>query len=193
MSSVANLCSGRQTLKQATTFSTDPMGLRLCCRRRCDWLLLDAHLKGTGQVYYVNITGLVGGSVYAYYIIGYDSNGDEAFRSGQQTFTVPKYASPQAPSLAGIIVHSPSSLVATDGYLEGSAITKEIEYCPNGSETWYPVATAGLNTDLPPGKVILRKAETPTTEASKTASLIIPMYKSNTDMDGSNGTSEGLR
>ena len=157
-----------------------------------DELLQEARLKSSGQ-YYVSIIGLVGGSIYAYYIIGYDSNGAETFRSGEHTFTVPKYASPQAPSLAGIIVHSPSSLVATDGYLEGSAITKDIEYCPNGSETWYPVVVTGLITDLPPGKVILRKAETPTTEASKTASLIIPMYKSNTDMDGSNGTSEGLR
>lgn len=50
-----------------------------------------------------------------------------------------------------------------------------------------------LLTDLSAGKVLLRKAETPTTEAGKTTFATVPTYQSNTDMNGDHGMSEGLQ
>ena len=59
--------------------------------------------------------------------------------------------------------------------------------------TWSPVTEAGAIRQLPSGKILVRLAETPTAEASREAFIVIPKYKSNTDIDGDGGTSQGLR
>ena len=152
----------------------------------------DVRLRA-GQTYFVTLIGLVGGSTYAYYVIGYDSSGKESSRSSERTFTVPKYGAPAAPSLAGLTAYSPSSLVASDGYLKGACLTTELEYSTDDGQSWKPVVENGFIRNLSPGKVLLRKAETSTTEAGKTTSATVPTYQSNTDMKGDHGMSEGLQ
>lgn len=148
--------------------------------------------RATAQEFYVNLTKLVGGSTYAYYIIGIDSNGAECYRTPERTFTVDKYASPAAPSVYGIKAYAPSSLVAADGYIEGDILTEEIEYSTDDEQTWKAVTVKGTISGLRSGKVFLRIAETPTTEAGKSSFVQVPPYKSNTDLDGDGGKSEGL-
>ena len=154
--------------------------------------LINVTPQSGNRYYYISFTGLIGGSTYAYYIIGYDSNGAEAFRTAERTFILQKNASPSAPSTKDLEIHSPSSLVAADGFIKGIILTKDIEYSANGGKTWIPVTIEGLITGLRPGNVMLRKAETPTTEAGKSATVIVPEYKSNTDINGNSGTSDGL-
>ena len=155
--------------------------------------ILDVRVRATATELYVNIMGLTGGTTYAYIIVGYDSNGKEAFRTAERTFTTPKNASPSAPYTYGLEIHSPSSLVANDGYITGVILTLEMEYSTDDGQTWLPVTIEGTISGLPPGKVLLRKAETPTTEAGKSTFVKVPEYKSNTDIDGKDGTSDGLR
>ncbi|MBR0274535.1 MAG: hypothetical protein IJQ59_10705 [Bacteroidaceae bacterium] len=145
------------------------------------------------QLYYVSLSKLTGGSEYAFYVVAYDYYGVESFRSAERTFTLPKNGPPAAPSLAGIQVFAPTSYVAADGYAEGGCITTAMEYGVDDGETWTPVAVAGSIRDLRPGKVQVRLKETATAEASRTAFFIIPKYQSNTDLDGEDGTSPGLR
>ena len=181
------------------TFSADyPKGTKLQLLLRqltngTEEKLIDILPRSDNQKYYISLIGLVGGSTYAYYIIGYDSDGKEVFRTAERTFTLPKKASPSAPITYGLDIHSPSSLVAADGYITGIILTTDIEYSTDGGLTWMPVTVEGQISGLRPGKVMLRKAETPTTEASQSATVKVPEYKSNTDIDGNNGTSEGLK
>ena len=152
----------------------------------------DAQFLATEQEFLFNISKLVGGSTYAYYIIGFDSNGVECYRSAEYTFSLPKSSGPPAPSISGIKAYAPTSLVASDGYLEGSIITEELEYSIDEGNKWMPVTMVGYITGLPSGKVLLRIAETPTREAGHSSYVIVPIYKSNTDLDGNDGHSEGL-
>lgn len=154
--------------------------------------LLSINYNTTSRRYYVNLTGLVGGSTYSFCIIGYDSEGNEAVRTAEQTFSLPKNDPPSAPSTANIKAYPPSSPNATDGYIKGAVITKAMEYSIDDGQTWMSVTVAGIISGLSPGNVLLRLAETPTTEAGKYATITVPPYKSNTDLDGTDGTSEGL-
>ena len=134
----------------------------------------------------------VRGSNYAYYVLGYNSDGNHCYTSKEGTFDVPKNSGPAGPSVISINAHAPSSLVASDGYLEGSILTEAIEYSTDDEKTWTPVTENGFIRGLRPGKVQLRFAETPTTKVGKTSTIVVPAYKSNTDMDGDGGTSEGV-
>lgn len=154
---------------------------------------LKTYAKSDGQRYFANTGDLTGGSTYIYYVIGYDSNETESSRSAEHTFSVPKNVSPNAPSLLHIKAYSPSSLVATDGRLEGDILTKEIEYSTDDGQSWTSVTIDGSITGLRAGKVLLRLKETATTEAGLSASVTVPLYQSNTDMNGDNGTSDGMR
>ena len=154
--------------------------------------LHDVNYNPTSRQYYVNLSGLVEGSTYSYCIIGYDSEGNEAVRTAEQTFSLPKNGPPSAPSTANIKAYPPSSPNATDGYIKGTIITKAMEYSTDGGQTWVPVTVAGIISGLAPGDVLLRFAETSTTEAGEYATITVPPYKSNTDLDGTDGTSEGL-
>ena len=136
---------------------------------------------------------LISGSTYAYYVIAYNSNGEETFRSKEHTFTLPKNPGPPIPVVKDIIAHAPTSLVASDGYIEGDVISQEMEYSIDDGKEWKMVTEPGIIRQLPSGKVLLRIAETQTTEASKTASVIVPIYKSNTDLTGEKGTSDGTK
>jgi len=132
------------------------------------------------------------GSSYAYYVLGYNSDGKHCYTSKEGTFDVSKNPGPAAPSATSINAHAPSSLIASDGYLEGSILTEAIEYSIDEGKTWAPVTEKGFIRGLRPGKVQLRFAETPTTKVGKTSTIVVPAYKSNTDMDGDGGTSEGV-
>lgn len=154
--------------------------------------LLDVSYNTNSQRYFVKFPKLVGGSTYAFCIVGYDVEGKEASRSAEQTFSLPKNAAPEAPATAGIKAYPPSAPEATDGYISGSVITKAMEYSITDGRTWMPVTLTGIVQNLPPGNVLLRLAETPTTEAGKVATIIVPPYRSNTDLDGTDGTSEGM-
>lgn len=154
--------------------------------------IVDAQYREYLGVCYVFFQKPIGGSTYAYYIIGYDSDGAQCYVSEERTFDVPKGLSPEAPEVKGLKLYSPSSLVASDGYLEGSVLTKAVEYSVDEEKTWTAVTEDGFIRGLRSGKVILRIAETPTTEAGKTSYVVVPTYKSNTDLDGGGGTSEGV-
>jgi len=154
--------------------------------------LLNVNYNSTSRLYYVNLPVLVGGSSYSYCIIGYDSEGGEAVRTAEQTFFIPKNSPPSAPSTANIKAYPPSSPNATDGYIKGTAITKAMEYSTDDGRTWVSVTVAGIISGLSPGDVLLRLAETSTTEAGEYSTITVPPYKSNTDLDGTDGTSEGL-
>lgn len=153
---------------------------------------VDVQYRSNIERCYAYSLALVGGSTYAYYIIGYDSDGKECYVSSEHTFDVPKNSSPNALAVKSIKVYSPSSLVASDGHLEGIVLTKDVEYSVDAETTWTAVTEEGFIRGLRPGKVILRVAETPTTEAGKTAYVVVPSYKNNTDLDGGGGYSEGV-
>ena len=155
--------------------------------------LLEVSYSTAGKFFYVTLVDLVPGATYTYSIIGYNSKGTEAFRSAEQTFTMPKAAAPLPPSTANIQAYAPSTLHGTDGYLEGEVLTMEIEYSTDGGETWTAVTEDGVIRNLPPGKVLIRLAESPTTEAGMSAEVTVPEYHSNTDPDGDGGTSDGMR
>jgi hypothetical protein len=154
---------------------------------------LSVTYQPNNRTYYANLGELVGGSTYAYYIIGYDSNGAEAFRSKEYTFTLPKNPGPAMPSSQGVNAYAPTSLVASDGYIVGDVITTAMEYSIDNGQTWQPVTKAGSIRGLPSGKVLFRIAATATTEASPAASVYVPVYESNTDLDGDGGTSDGMK
>ncbi|MBR5053362.1 MAG: hypothetical protein IKW91_09065 [Bacteroidaceae bacterium] len=154
--------------------------------------LLDVSYNTSSRLYYTNLPVLVGGSTYAFCIIGYDKEGKEAVRTAERTFSLPKDAAPDAPSTANIKAYSPSAPNATDGYIRGDVISRAMEYSTDNGQTWKPVTVPGIISNLAPGNVLLRLAETPTTEAGKIATIAVPPYKSNTDIDGTDGTSEGL-
>lgn len=145
------------------------------------------------NLYYVKFSKLLGGSQYAFYVLGLNIRGQEVFRSAERTFTLPKDGAPNAPSILGLQIFAPSSYIATDGYATGLCITTAMEYSVDEGVTWSPVTEAGAIRQLPSGKILVRLAETPTAEASLTASFVVPRYKSNTDLDGEDGTSQGLR
>ena len=154
--------------------------------------IVDAQYREFIGVCYVYFQKPIGGSTYAYYIIGYDSDGDQCYVSEERTFDVPKGLAPKALEVKGLILHSPTSLVASDGYLEGSVLTEAVEYSVDEEKTWTAVTEERFIRGLCSGKVILRIAETPTTKVGKTSYVIVPPYKSNTDLDGGGGTSEGV-
>ena len=153
---------------------------------------VNAQYRSNIERCYAYSLALLGGSTYAFYVVGYDSDGKECYVSPEYTFEVPKNLSPSAVEVKNIKIYSPSSLVASDGYLEGSVLTKDVEYSVDEEKTWTAVIEERFIRGLSPGKVILRIAETPTTEAGKTSYVVVPSYKSNTDLDGSDGTSEGV-
>lgn len=155
--------------------------------------VMDVSYSAGGQFYFVNVASLTPGAAYSYYVIGYDSKGDEAFKTAEQSFTMPKAAAPAPPSTVAIQAYAPTTLHGTDGYLEGVVITTEMEYSLDGGETWTAVAEAGFIRNLPPGKLLLRLAETATTEAGRAATVTVPEYRSNTDPSGEGGNSEGMR
>lgn len=155
--------------------------------------VMDVSYSAGGQFYFVNVASLTPGAVYTYYVIGYDSKGDEAFKTAEQSFTMPKAAAPAPPSTVAIQAYAPTTLHGTDGYLEGAVITTKMEYSLDGGETWTAVAEAGFIRNLPPGKLLLRLAETATTEAGRAATVTVPEYRSNTDPSGEGGNSEGMR
>ena len=154
--------------------------------------LLDVSYNTSSRLYYVNLPTLVGGSTYSFCVIGYDKDGKEAVRTVERTFSLPKDAAPDAPSTANIKAYSPSAPDATDGYIRGDVISKAMEYSTDNGKTWARIIMAGIISNLAPGNVLLRIAETATTEAGKTATITVPPYRSNTDIDGTDGTSEGL-
>ena len=154
---------------------------------------LNVTFQPNNRTYYANLDNMMGGSVYVYYIIGYDSNGAEAFRSKEYTFTLPKNPGPAMPATQGITAYAPTSLVAADGYIVGDVITTAMEYSTDNGQTWKPVAQAGAIRGLPSGKVLFRIAATVTTEASPSASVVVPVYESNTDLNGDGGTSDGMK
>lgn len=154
---------------------------------------LNVTFQPNNRTYYANLGDLMGGSTYAYYIIGFDSNGAEAFRSKEYTFTLPKNPGPAMPSVQGITAYAPTSLVASDGYIVGDVITTAMEYSIDNGQTWMPVTKAGSIRGLPSGKVLFRIAATATTEASPSAYVTVPVYESNTDLDGDGGTSDGMK
>lgn len=156
-------------------------------------VLLDVSYRSISQLYSVNIQELVPGSTYHYYVICYNSQGKEVLRSEKHTLTMPKNAAPLAPSVNNIQAYGPTTIQGADGYLEGNVITLDMEYSIDDGETWIPVEEAGFIRNLRPGKVLLRLAETPTTEAGLSAEVTVPEHKSNTDPDGDKGTSEGLK
>ena len=155
-------------------------------------MMQDVSYNTTSQQYYTKFPALVGGSEYSFCIIGYDNEGKEAVRSTERTFTLPKDAAPDAPSITNIKAYPPSAPNASDGYIRGDVISKAMEYSTDDGKTWTPVTVAGTISNLLPGNVLLRLKETATTEASKPAIITVPPYKSNTDIDGTDGTSEGL-
>ena len=155
--------------------------------------VMDVSYSAGGQFYFVNVASLTPGAAYSYYVIGYDSKGKESFKSAENTFTMPKEASPQPPVTSGIQAYAPTTLHGTDGYLEGEVITTAMEYSTDGGETCTAVTEAGFIRNLAPGKVQLRWAETPTTEAGMAAEVKVPEYHSNTDPEGTGGSSEGMR
>lgn len=155
--------------------------------------VMDVSYSAGGRFYFVNVASLTPGAAYSYYVIGYDSKGDEAFKTAEQSFTMPKAAAPAPPSTVAIQAYAPTTLHGTDGYLEGAVITTEMEYSLDGGETWTAVAEAGFIRNLPPGKLLLRLAETATTEAGRAATVTVPEYRSNTDPSGEGGNSEGMR
>lgn len=154
--------------------------------------LVNVQYRSNVEKCYANSLALVGGSTYAFYVIGYDSEGKECYVSEERTFQVPKYKGPEAPAITFAKAYPPSSLVASDGYIECTSFTKSLEYSADDGKTWTAITEEGFIRGLHSGKVLIRWAETPTTEAGKTASVIVPSYKSNTDLDGSDGTSEGV-
>ena len=154
--------------------------------------LLDVSYNTNSQQYYTKLPALVGGSSYAFCVIGYDDKGNEAVRSAEQTFSLPKDPSPDAPTTTGIKAFSPSAPDAADGYIKGDVISRTMEYSTDDGQTWTPVTEPGIIRNLSPGDVLLRIAETATTEAGKWATITVPPYRSNTDIGGSDGTSEGL-
>ena len=154
---------------------------------------LNVTFQPNNRTYYANLGDLMGGSTYAYYIIGFDSNGAEAFRSKEYTFTLPKNPGPAMPSVQGITAYAPTSLVASDGYIVGDVITTAMEYSIDNGQTWMPVTKTGSIRGLPSGKVLFRIAATATTEASPSAYVTVPVYESNTDLDGDGGTSDGMK
>jgi len=154
---------------------------------------LNVTFQPNNRTYYANLGDLMGGSTYAYYIIGFDSNGAEAFRSKEYTFTLPKNPGPAMPSVQGITAYAPTSLVASDGYIVGDVITTAMEYSIDNGQTWMPVTKTGSIRGLPSGKVLFRIAATATTEASPSAYVTVPVYESNTDLDGDGGTADGMK
>ena len=154
--------------------------------------MADVTYNTTSSTYFSRVPTLTGGSDYAFCIIGYDKDGQEVVRTAERTFSLPKDAAPEAPSTASIKAYAPSSANATDGYIKGDGISTAMEYSTDSGKTWTPVAYPGIISNLPPGPVLLRLAETPTTEAGRTATITVPPYKSNIDIDGSDGHSEGL-
>lgn len=155
--------------------------------------LVEVGYRNVSKLYYISLAKLQPGMTYTFYIIGYDSKGNEALRSAEQTFSMPKNASPKAPSVYNVNTYAPTSIHGTDGYAEGAVITLEMEYSTDNGQSWQPVVEAGYIRNVPTGKVLLRLAETATTEAGLSAELTIPAYKSNADPDGDDGTSEGMR
>lgn len=154
---------------------------------------LDVLYNAIGKFFYAYLVDMQPGATYTYSIIGYDSKGKESIKSAENTFTMPKNPSPQPPVTSGIQAYAPSTLHGTDGYLEGEVITTAMEYSTDGGETWTAVTEAGFIRNLAPGKVQLRWAETPTTEAGMAAEVKVPEYHSNTDPEGTGGSSEGMR
>ena len=154
--------------------------------------MVNAQYRSNLERCYAYSLALVGGSTYAYYVVGYGSDEKECYVSTEHTFEVPKNPSPDALVVKSIKIYSPSSLVASDGYLEGSVLTEAVEYSVDEEKTWTAVTEERFIRGLCSGKVILRIAETPTTKVGKTSYVIVPPYKSNTDLDGGGGTSEGV-
>ena len=160
----------------------------------CSWEHQSAVSRYNAKnLYYVKLSQLLGGSQYAFHVLGFDQYGQEIFRSAERTFELPKSAPPAAPILSGLQVFAPSSHTAADGYVTGLCLTTAMEYSVDEGATWSPVTEAGAIRQLPSGKILVRLAETPTAEASREAFIVIPKYKSNTDIDGDGGTSQGLR
>ena len=155
--------------------------------------LLDVDYNSNSQHYFTQIPVLTGGSDYVFCIIGYDAEGKEVTRSKEYPFSLPKDPAPEAPLTTGITVYPPTSAEATDGRIIGTVITKAMEYSIDEGKTWTPVTEAGKITNLPPCTLLLRLTATATTEASLPATIVVPPYHSNTDLDGKDGTSEGLR
>lgn len=154
--------------------------------------LLEANYNSSGRQYYIQLKYLLGGTEYAFCVVGYDSKGREALRTTERTFTTPKDEAPDAPITSGIKTYPPSAPNLTDGYITGSVITEGMEYSMDNGRTWLPVTEKGIIRNLRPGDVLLRWAETPTTHAGKTATVTVPSYVNNIDLDGTNGTSQGL-
>lgn len=154
--------------------------------------LMPVFYNSSSRQYYINLLNLIGNSTYSFCIIGYDIEGKEAVRSTERTFTLPKDAAPNAPNTLGIKAYAPSAPDLADGYIRGNIITQDLEYSIDNGRTWTPVTTDGIISNLQSGNVLLRIAETLTTEAGRTATIVVPPFKSNTDTDGTGGNSEGL-
>ena len=186
-----------EALRTITFTATRPSGtmLKVLLRQLTNGTeerLLDVYYNSSSRQYFIRLTNLIGGSKYAFCIVGYDKEEKEVTRTTEWTFTLPKDFGPAAPLISGIEAFAPTSPNAADGYLKGNAITTALEYSTDEGKTWTHVTENGIISNLKPGKVLLRFAETPTTEAGQTASLEVPPFKSNTDLDGTDGTSQGL-
>lgn len=178
---------------QATCPSGTHLKLLLCKKTNgTEETWMEVKYNTSSRQYFVQLQGLVGGTTYSFCIVGYDSEGKEAKRTAEQTFTLPKDPAPEAPPTSNMKAYAPTSRNASDGCIKGTDITRALEYSTDEGETWKPVEVIGIISNLKPGNVLLRVAETATTNAGKTASIIVPPYKSNTDPDGSGGSSEGL-
>lgn len=211
------LCTGcdpdpvRPTIEESSISHTDPtpQGVTVTFKAECpestkvavrfhqrsngnQEITINAQYRPYAEKYFAPSGALVGGSTYAYYVVGYDNEGKECCLSQEHTFNVPKNGAPQAPQVSSVKVYAPTSLVASDGYIEGDILTKELEYSLDEGETWTAISEEGFIRGLRPGKVQLRVAETPTTEAGKVSTIDVPPYKSNTDLDGDGGKSEGV-
>lgn len=182
------------TFKASCPISTKVMVLLRQLTNGTDERLVNySYYEKSSNQYRVKLSMLVGGSTYSYCVVGFDSEGRDAVRSAERTFVHPKDAGPSAPSMVGVKAYPPSSRDVADGYIEGVVITKAMEYSTNDGKTWTPVTEAGIIQNLRSGNVLLRLAETPTQEASSSVTIVVPPYKNNTDVDGTDGTSEGLQ
>jgi len=189
--------SYNESLRTITFEATRPTGtmLRLLLRQLTNGTeerLLEVYYNSSSRQYFIKLTNLVGGSKYSFCIIGFDKEKKEVIRTAEWTFTLPKDFGPAAPLVSGIEAFAPTSPNAADGYLKGNVITTALEYSTDEGKTWTPVTENGKISNLRPGKVLLREAETPTTEAGNIASVEVPQFTSNTDLDGTDGKSQGM-
>lgn len=125
-------------------------------------------------------------------VCGYNYEGEKLMETSRLTIETVKDDGPDAPSVSGITIVTPTSKKGTDGKLLGDVITTAMEYSTDNGKTWTPVNTDGIITGLTSGIVLLRYKETDTKLAGQIASITIPEHQNNTDADGDGGKSEGL-